>query len=57
MSVFNGQTDDHIEAACYYAINLIPWRQEKAGLRRSKGLSITVWRNEQSVRTRLSIFV
>ncbi len=37
------QTVDHIEAACYYLINLIPWRLERARRRRTKGLSITGW--------------
>jgi hypothetical protein len=45
------QTVNHIEAACYYAINLIPWIPEQA----TKGLSITDWRKEQSVRTRLGL--
>jgi hypothetical protein len=47
------QTVDHIAAACYYVINLIPWRLELARWR-LKRLTISVRRKEQSVRAGLS---
>src|SRR6202043_2566191 len=45
----HSQTADHIEAARYHVINLVPWSFELARGVRGKGLSISLGRKEQSV--------
>jgi hypothetical protein len=50
----NTQTVDHIETTCYHVIKLISWGLEEARPYRSKYLSKSAGRNEQSVGARLS---
>src|SRR5262245_39898147 len=50
----HSQTADHIEAACCYPINSIPWPAEVVLFRRSKALSVTIWGKKQGVRSRLA---